>query len=292
MCKGKKIDLIKSTVKIPTQCPSCDRKLENDGTTLRCTYDDCPRKDFFRILNWIKVTEIDTFGESLAEELCERYHLGSIADIYRLSETDICSIERWGEKSAKKIIQNINKTKNLTPVKFLCALGIPGISESTSAELLKAFETLDNLMKQSVDDIKKLKGFSDISANKIVSGLAKNKPEMDNLLTMISLNNSNEGLGLIKDSFCFSGAMEHPRSYYQKIVTQQGDTNKTSVVKDLSYLVCNEDRISNKSVKAEKYGVKIITEKEFLEMVGDIEPEVEEPEPKGLVEECGSLFEE
>jgi len=279
-------------VEIPVDCPSCGRKLDNDGTTLRCTHDDCARKNFFRILNWIKVAEIDTFGESLAEGLYDLGRLCCIADLYRLTESDISSVEGWGAKSAKKIIENINKTKKMSSEKFLCALGIPTISESTSEELLKVFETIDNLMKQSVDTIKELKGFSDISANKIVEGLSKNKQEIDLLLTMISLK-SEDIQGILKNlSFCFTGAMEHPRHYYQKIVTQQGGTNKTSVVNGLTYLICNEDRGSSKSVKAEKYGVKVITEKEFLEMAGSIEPEAENPEPEKLVEECGSLFDE
>jgi len=280
-------------VEIPVDCPSCGRKLDNDGTTLRCTHDDCARKNFFRILNWIKVAEIDTFGESLAEGLYDLGRLCCIADLYRLTESDISSVEGWGAKSAKKIIENINKTKKMSSEKFLCALGIPTISESTSEELLKVFETIDNLMKQSVDTIKELKGFSDISANKIVEGLSKNKQEIDLLLTMISLK-SEDIQGILKNlSFCFTGAMEHPRHYYQKIVTQQGGTNKTSVVNGLTYLICNEDRGSSKSVKAEKYGVKVITEKEFLKIAGNPVPEIEEePESKGLVEEYPSLFEE
>lgn len=292
-------------IKIPTECPSCGLKLENDGTTLRCLNDDCSRKIFFRILNWIKVTEIDTFGQSLAQELYDMGTLNSIADIYRLKSSHISSIERWGEKSAKKIIDNIIKTKNMSSEKFLCALGIPSISESTSAELLQAFETIDNLMERSVEDIVKLKGFSDISASKVVAGLLKNKEEINFLLTIISLQVEGNEETLIVPfflrvlggiSFCFTGTMEKPRSYYQAIVTQLGGTNKKSIVRGLSYLVCNEDKRSNKSVKAEKYGVKVITEKEFLKIAGNYTPE-KEPEEKlepeqGLVEDCGTLFNE
>jgi len=280
-------------IEIPTRCPSCKDKLENDGITLKCVNDNCLRKEFYRILNWIKVVEIDTFGESLAEELFGMGLLCSIADIYRLSKVDISGIERWGEKSANTVIQNIGKTKNLTPEKFLCALGIPSISESTSAELLQAFETLENLMKQDIDSIKKLKGFSDISAKKVVEGLAKNKKEIDYLLTVITLGDRDDNKGTLSGlSFCFTGKMKEPRSHYQKIVTLCGGENKKSVVKDLTYLVCNEDMGSSKSMKAKKYGVKVIKEKEFLELAGHIEPEPEEPEPTKLIEDCGSLFDE
>lgn len=301
-CNKKRVELTRSVIKIPTECPSCGIKLENDGTTLRCINDDCARKIFFRILNWIKVTEMDTFGQSLAQELYDKGTINSIADIYRLKTSHIDSIERWGEKSAKKIIENINKTKNMSAEKFLCALGIPSISESTSAELLQAFETLDNLMNRSVEDIVKLKGFSDVSASKVVTGLLKNKEEINYLLTIISLGVAEtEGLlgGL---SFCFTGAMEHPRSYYQKIVTQLGGTHKKSVVKDLTYLVCDEDRGSSKSRRMEELNknrqesqkIKAISSDGFLKIAGNIVPKPEEkPEPEQkLVEDCDSLFNE
>lgn len=269
-------------IKIPTHCPGCETKLDNDGTRLFCLNDSCPKKNFFRILNWIKVTGIDNFGESLAEELCLLGKLSSIADIYRLTRKDISSIERWGSKSANKVVENINKTKSLSPIKFLCALGIPSISESTSAELMGAFKTIEFLTQKDTEDIKKLNGFSDISANKIVEGLLKHKSEIEYLLTIISLKAGDAQSGL---SFCFTGAMNQPRSYYQKLVTEQGFINKSSVVKGLTYLVCNEDRRSNKSVRAEKYGVKVISEKEFLEMIGNPEP----PENSPIIENF-SLF--
>lgn len=279
-------------IKAPTECPSCGLKLYNNGTQLKCLNDDCSRKILYRILNWIKVTEIDTFGQSLAEELFKTGKLCSIADIYQLKVKDISDIERWGDKSADKIIENINKTKHTEPVKFLCALGIPSISEATSEELLHAFGSMEELMEKSVEEIVKLKGFSDISATKVVTGLLKNKEEIKYLLTIISLQAESSGGVLGGQSFCFTGAMEKPRSYYQAIVTQLGGSNKSSVVKDLSYLVCNEDKGSSKSVKAEKYGVKVISEKDFLEISGNPVLPEEKPEsvPEKLIEDCCSFF--
>lgn len=281
-------------IKIPTKCPSCASTLENDGISLRCNHDGCVRKEFYRILNFINVAGIEDLGKSLAEELLGSGVLCSIADIFRLQKSDINYLDGWGDKSAEKIIDNIKKVRKMSPVKFLCALGIPTISESTSEELLKAFGTIDDLLVQTIDSIKELKGFSDISAKKIVDGLQKNKKEIQYLLTEITVSDEGSAGTLTNLSFCFTGAMENPRSFYQKIVTQKGGINKNSVVKDLSYLVCNEDKGSSKSRKAQKYEVPVITEKEFLILAGDIEPEPEEQEPeiKPLVEDCGSLFDD
>ena len=286
-------------IEIPTECPSCGSGLKNNGIILMCVNDHCPHRTFYRILNWIRVTKIDEFGISLAEKLSNADKLNKIFDIYRLQEEDIADIEKWGKASAKKVMGNIDKTYTLTPVVFLSALGIPGISEGTSEELIKAFGTLENLMGKNVEEIKALKGFADISANNVVTGLLKYKPEIVELLRVITVEEEKKGI-LNELTFCFTGSMEHPRGYYQKLVKAHGGTNKSSVVKDLSFLVCNEDKKSSKSQKAEKYGIQIIDEVTFLGMTGELDkkpepekkPEVETVINKKIEYESYSLFDE
>lgn len=274
-----------SPIEIPTKCPCCQADLINDGIKLMCPNDSCARKNFNRILNWIKVTEIETFGESLAEELSLIGKLNRIIDIYRLTKQDISDLEGWGDLSAETIFKNIDVTKILNPVTFLSALGIPKISDSTAGELLKAFGSIESLMGKTVEDIVKLKGFSDISANNVVSGLIKYKDEIRELLEVITLQEKKEELGKLSGmSFVFTGAMEQPRSFYQKMVEKNGGKNLSTVTKETTYLVCNENKGSSKSVKAEQFGVKIITEKDFLDLVGE-----EIPKPKKTIESY-SLF--
>jgi DNA ligase (NAD+) len=256
-------------IEIPTICPGCGNILINDEIKLMCINDDCKKKAFYRILNWIKVVEIDSFGPSLAESLSTLNKLNSIADIYSLKKEDISTIEGWGGLSADTILDNINQTRKLTPVKFLSAIGMLGISESTSEELLKNFGSVETLFKITVEDLIKIKGFSDISARSIISELAKYRVEIEELMKTISVEEEKHGGKLAGLSFCFTGAMAKPRAQYQAMVINNGGKNFDTVKKDLSYLVCNEDKGSSKSQKAEKYSVKIITEEEFLKMVGE-----------------------
>jgi DNA ligase (NAD+) len=271
-------------IEIPTHCPCCQADLINDGIKLMCPNDACPRKNFNRILNWIKVTEIDTFGESLAEELSLAGKLNKIADIYKITKQNISGIEGWGDLSADTIIKNIDKTKKLKPTVFLTAIGIPKISGSTAEELLKAFGSIDSLMNKTVEDIIKLKGFSDVSANTVVSGMLKYKDEIHELLNIIILEAKEVSGKLSGMSFCFTGAMDQPRSFYQKLVEKNGGKNLSTVTKEMTYLVCNENKGSSKSLKAEQFGVKTISEKEFLDIVG---VEIQKPEK---VIESFSLF--
>jgi DNA ligase (NAD+) len=276
-----------SPIEIPRNCPSCGSELKNDEIRLMCLSDECPRKNFTRILNWIKVVEIDQFGESLAEELSQQGKLKGIADIYRLQKEDISSIEGWGELSAETIIANIEKSKSLPAEKLLTAVGIPGISVSTSEELLKQYGSVPALFNVTVEQLVTVKGFSDISANSVVLGLQKYRSEIQALLQMVSLEiaeKKTEGL-LAGQSFCFTGEMSQPRTYFQGLVVKHGGKNISSVTKDLTYLVCNENKGSSKSQKAEKYGVKVINENTFLGMIGEsshtvtpekkIEPKIE-----------------
>lgn len=288
ICDGKKVSLIKQTVSIPDKCPSCGSKLINDGIRLMCVSDNCPKKRLTRVMNWIAVTECDQFGEALADALNQAGKLNCIADIYNLQKLDISSIDGWGGPSAEKIIENINKTRTMMPEKFLTAVGIPGISISTSEELLKQYGSVPALFNVTVEDLMTVKGFSNISAGNTVAGLQKYQDEIQALLKIIALGVGVKAEGLLSGkSFCFTGEMSLPRSQFQAVVTKHGGKNSSSVTRDLSFLVCNENKGSSKSVKAEKYGVKIINETEFLGLTGE-KPQPLPPSPKI---ESFSLFE-
>jgi DNA ligase (NAD+) len=274
-------------MEIPTHCPACKTLLINDGIRLMCPGNSCVGKNFQRILNFIKVIKIDTFGESLAEKLYEQGKLVNLVDIFALKKEDISTIEGWGDKSAETIIANINSLRKMDPAIFLSALGIPSLSTSTAEDLWRKFGTIDAIRKASVEDICTIKGYSTISATKIVEGLKLFDDQIMKILVHVELQDTNKGGKFSGMAFCFTGEMSHPRSYFQSFVTKLGGKNDSSVTKKTTFLVCNENKGSSKSRKAEQYGVKIINEVQFLDMVGEV-PETEK-KPKLVLK---SLFEE
>jgi len=286
-------------IEIPTRCPSCDSLLINDNIRLMCHNPLCPMKNFNRIMNWIKVTEIDGFGEALAEALQNAGKLYCIRDIYNLRVEDIASLPGWGSKSAKTILDSIAKTRSMSATKFLAGIGIPGISFRTSEELMRHFRSVPKLQVITAAEIKELRGFSDISATAIIKGLAAYWPDIDSLMKVISITSIGDEASRLPEktgplsgmSFCFTGSMSKPRSVFQKMVEDFGGVNSSSVVKNLTYLVCNEDKGSSKTQKAKQFGVKIITEQEFLVLSGGVTetPPVVSAKPKY---EFGSLFDE
>lgn len=287
ICNGKKICLIKQNLQIPTHCPACKTELVNDGIRLMCPGDSCIGKNFQRILNFIKVIKIDSFGESLAEKLYEQGKLTNLADIFTLKKEDISSIEGWGDKSAETIITNIDSLRKMDPAIFLSALGIPSLSTSTAEDLWKKYGAIDTIRQASVEGICTIKGYSTISATKIVEGLKLFDDQMMKILAHVELQDVSRGGKFSGMAFCFTGEMSQPRSYFQGLVTKMGGKNDSTITKATTFLVCNENKGSSKSRKAEQFGVKIINEAQFLEMIGEV-PETEK-KPKLITK---SLFEE
>jgi DNA ligase (NAD+) len=243
-----------------------------------CRNRRCPKKNFNRILNWISVAEIEDFGEALVVALQDVGKLDRMKDIYKLHKEDIASLEGWGAKSAETIIQNIKKSASMSAIRFLTAMGIPGISKRTAEDLLKNFRSVQRLQVATEEEIKGIRGFSDISAAAIVSGIAEYWADVSEMMDIISITSIGDEANMLPGgskgslsgtSFCFTGSMSKPRNIYQRMVEEKGGVNSTSVVKNLTYLVCNENKGSSKSKKAQEYGVKVITEEEFLSLAGE-----------------------
>ena len=196
-----------------------------------------------------------------------------------------------GDKSAEKVFNNIQGTKTLPLQKFLAGIGIPSLSTKTAGDLVDNFKTIDAILTITVDDLNKIKGYSDISSNAIVTGLKNFKKEILDLLTVVQIESGPAGGRFSGMSFCFTGNMINPRPFYQALVTKNGGKNDSTVTKTTTYLVCNENKGSSKSMKAEKYGVKIINEQAFLALIGGMP--VKEPEPKKFTKVKNySLYEE
>ncbi|MBE3086495.1 MAG: NAD-dependent DNA ligase LigA [Bacteroidetes bacterium] len=274
-------------IEIPTRCPCCGDLLTNDGIRLMCVNDLCDAKNFQRILNFIKTTKIDEFGEALAEKLWDSEQLRGIADVLRLKQETIAGIEGWGEKSADTIMTNVNSLRNaIDPVTFLASMGVPSLSISTAEDLWARYGSIKGVLEATVEDICTIKGYSTVSATKIVQGLKFFRTQIEEVLGLVNLQETKSAGGRLSgQSFCFTGEMTNSRSFYQGLVTKQGGKNDSTVTKTTTYLVCNENKGSSKSRKAEQYGVKIINEQQFMDMAGESIPKKTKVVTQSLFEE-------
>ena len=205
--------------------------------------------------------------------------LKSVADIYRLTEDSLTpfflnadSMEKEKDSlGAKKVYESIQSHKKMSLSVFIAGLDIEGIGETTVQKLIDAgYTNLEKLQNASVDSIASVYGFAEIMAKTFKKGLEENHSLIKELLEegLVSLEETGEGK-LTGKSFCFTGELvTMKRNDAEALVKKNGGSCKSSVTKDLSYLVTNDTTSgSSKNVKAAKLGIPVITEEEFLALI-------------------------
>ena len=267
-------------VAYPSVCSVCGSKLVDDGARLYCPNKKCRKRVLHQIQKWISVVDIRDFGDALIRSLFESGEVASVSDIYALTVEKLSpyflneeSLEsRKNSLGAKKVYESIQKHRKISLPVFVAGFDIEGLGETMIQKITDAgFNTLEKILSATEKDIANVYGFAEITARDLVQGLEENKNEMLSLTQSgtIILENSSEGL-LSGKSFCFTGELKKlKRSDAENLVKQNGGSFKSSVTKDLSYLVTNDTESgSAKNKKAVQYGIPIINEEEFLKLLG------------------------
>ena len=130
----------------PNVCPSCEGPVEIEGAFLRCTDVQCTARLGRSLLYYCRALEMDGIGEKLVEQLIDEGLVSSIADLYRLDIRMLLSLDRMGQKSAEKVLNEINKGRSMTFSKFLSALGLPGIGPELATAISNHFKDPDQLL--------------------------------------------------------------------------------------------------------------------------------------------------
>lgn len=268
-----------SAVPVPSKCSCCGETLIDEGTRLYCPNKDCSKRVLHQLLKWISVIDIRDFGETLVTSMFNKGVLKSVADIYRLTEDSLTlfflnadSMEKEKDSlGAKKVYESIQSHKKMSLSVFIAGLDIEGIGETTVQKLIDAgYTNLEKLQNASVDAIASVYGFAKIMAKTFKKGLEENHFLIKELLEkgLVSLEETGEGK-LTGKSFCFTGELvTMKRNDAEALVKKNGGSCKSSVTKDLSYLVTNDTTSgSSKNVKAAKLGIPVITEEEFLALI-------------------------
>lgn len=264
---------------IPEICEVCHSKLVNAGTRLYCPNKNCDKRVLHQLLKWQQIIDIRDLGETLLTSMFKDGKIHSISDLYKLTVEDLIpyflneqSMEAEKKSlGAEKVFNSINSHKNVSLSQFVAGFDIEGFGETLAEKLIQAgYNTLDLLLSASVDQISVVYGFAEIMAKTIVEGLAENEKEMKYLVNsgIIQIKGIENGK-LTGQSFCFTGELKTmKRQDAEKLVKDNGGQAKSSVTKDLTYLVTNDKNSgSSKNQKAEKLQIKIIDEDEFLTLI-------------------------
>ena len=268
-------------ISLPEKCGTCGSKLVNEGTRLYCPNRQCAKRVLHQLEKWIDTAKIRDIGFTLIRSLFESGDVKSISDLYKLDEQLLAkhflneeSREKEKESlGAKKVIAAIEKSRKMNLETFIAGFDIEGIGITMVEKLVAAgFDTLDSFLNATEEQIAGVFGFALITAHTLVSGLAENKDEMlalvqNGTITIQTAQKASQKLSGM--SFCFTGELHSmKRAEAEALVKDNGGSCKSSVTKDLTYLVTNDTSSgSSKNQKAASYGISIIDEETFLAMI-------------------------
>ena len=270
--------LCESPVVFPDKCECCGSKLINNGSRLYCPNKKCSKRILHQLLKWVQVADIRDLGETLVTQLFEKGKVQSISDLYKLSAEDLTPFflneeSLAAEKKslgAEKVAASIQNHRKMSLAVFIAGFDIEGIGETTVEKLVAAgFNTLNALLNMTVEQASAVYGFAEILAKTAVDGLNENALEMRFLAeNFVEIVQDSAGK-LVGKSFCFTGELHSmKRNDAEALVKANGGTCKSSVTKDLSYLVTNDvSSGSSKNQKAVKFGIPVINEEQFIKML-------------------------
>ena len=248
-------------------------ELEKLSVAYFCINPKCPAKNERFLEHFVSAFEIYELGPKILRRFKDEGLITDAADIFTLEKEDIAPLERFGEKSAGNIIKEIKLKKKILFSKFLLALGILHVGEETARDLATNFSTLNKLLKARLEEINEIENigpavsgsvfnyFRDKSNLFFIEKLLKNGVVIENYKLKAK---SYKLSGLI---FVLTGALSQmSRELAKEKIISLGGKVSGSVSKNTSYVVSGVEP-GSKLTEAEKLGVKIINEKEFLDML-------------------------
>lgn len=272
---GEKVEFIH-------ECPECQTPLVRiDGEAAHYCPNSasCPPQIKGRIEHFIsrKAMEIENLGPETVEALLNGGFIQNIAGLYSITKEDLISLERMGEKSADNIMQSIEKSKMVPYERVLFGLGIRFVGETVAKRLAHAFVNVDLLKEATVEQ---LIATNDIGG-RIAESLVDYFKKEQNIALIQGLRSAglqfkldakliSEKTDLLKGStIVISGTFTVPRDELKKLIEKHGGKNTGSISKNTTFIIVGENMGPSKKEKAQKLGVKLKTEAEFMNMIGN-----------------------
>jgi DNA ligase (NAD+) len=233
------------------------------------------RRKFYHFVSK-KAFNMDGCGPKIIDVLLDNNLISDFSDIFTLKRGDLLSLPRFAEKSVDNLLASVEKSRQINLPKFLVGLSISQVGEETAIDLANHFGSIENIKKASFDELQNLDGVGPIVAQALVSWFAdkNNQKLLENLLKQVSFQRLNLGSGkkfnlgkLAGKSFVITGTLSKMGrdEAKDKIRSLGGDVSE-SVSAKTAYLVAGENA-GSKLDKAQKLGVKILSEKDFLGLI-------------------------
>ena len=261
-------------IQIPKDCPACGRDLVMEGAFLRCMSLECDARTARALTYWCRTLEMDGIGEKLIEALLDNGLVKTIADLYRLSHSQISNLERMGDKSAYNVLDELGKTRNLNLARFLHALGIERIGPEVATTISQHFTSMEKMLlwvdEGEIDELTIIEGIGEKVAAIFRDGIKKRRSLIDDLSEIITITDEAESATGVFDgkSFCITGSLSRPRKEIALAIKNSGGKVVGSVSGNLDVLVAGE-KAGSKLAKAESLNVEVWSEEKLFNKISE-----------------------
>lgn len=259
----------------PEVCPVCGNRIhKSEGEVIkRCSNRNCKAqlKEAIRHFASREGMDIAGLGKILIDKLVESGKVKTLSDLYLLNEKELALFERMGEKSAKNLIEEIEKSKNRSYDRLLYALGIRMVGEETAKVLAEKFYTIDLLKNANEEDLMKIEGVGPKVSKEIIEffKVEDNVKLIENLKSLgLKMEGEKKEEGPLKGlTFVLTGTLSKmSRNEAKEILENLGGKVSNSVTKETNFLIVGREP-GSKLEKAKKLNIKILDELEFEKLI-------------------------
>lgn len=266
--------------KMPTTCPECNSKLikqKADDAIWRCPNHACPSRSWKRIEHYASKSALDIegLGEKNVMALIDAGLIKDQADIYQIQAQQVLELDRFAEVSANKLVAAIQAKKTPALHRFIFGLGIRHIGAQTAVDLANHFKNLEAISQATIDELAAVEGVGEVVAESVVEWFA----EASNQKLLQKFNKFDVNPETVQTSsgklsgqhFVVTGTLTTMgREQAAELIRSQGGTFQTSVGKETDFLVVGANVGASKLAKADKLGIKQLSESEFLKIVNSL----------------------
>ncbi len=263
-------------IEIPKNCPVCKEPAQftpDSDVVLYCSNPQCPAQLKRLLIHFASrnAMNIEGLGESIVEQLVDKKFVKNLADIYYLTKDDVLQLERMAEKSATNLMNAIERSKTTTLAKFIYALGIKHIGESTAKDLAEHFRSIEKIKNATLEELQNIFGVGDKTAKSVYDYFhnKQNLKILERLLAKVKFVEQKESAKLGGLNFVFTGELTNfTRAQAKAEVEKRGGKVLGSISSKVNYLVVGKNP-GSKLENAKKLGIKLLTEEDFIKLLSE-----------------------
>ena len=266
----------KETFSMPQNCPRCEASIEREGSFHLCPNISCPAQIRGRISLFASrnAFDIEGLGQKRVEQLISEGILQNMADIFTLSKEQLLGLEGFAEKSADNLLEEIEKSRNISFERFINSLSIKHVGTRTAQTLAREFKTPENLMAATNEDLLQVEGVGEELAQSILRFFEdpERKSVVEALLRQVRIEKEpeppEENEKIAGKTFVLTGTLSVPRDQVKSEIEKLGGKVVNSVSGKTDFLVSGADSGTTKLQRARELGTDIITEEHLKSLIG------------------------